>query len=135
MPEVFLKQTGKESYRAETPSGLVQFGGQNPGPMSTVAASLAGCFAMSVTDALEAMRQNVSDLRIRLSFERRKEEPTTFDSFNMHLTFRGQGLSPAKLEKAIRICEETYCPVSVILKRSGAQIKTTYVIEETKIAA
>jgi putative redox protein len=135
MPEVFLKQTGKESYRAETPSGLVQFGGQSPGPMNTVAASLAGCFAMSVTDALKTMRQNLSDLEIRLSFERRKEEPTTFDSFKMHLTFRGQGLSPAKLEKAIRICEETYCPVSVILKRSGAQIKTTYVIEETKIAA
>lgn len=128
-----MKQTGKESYRAETPSGLVQFGGKNPGPMSTVAASLAGCFAMSVTDLLETMRQNLSDLEIRLSFERNKEEPTTFESFNMHLTFHGEGLSAAKLEKAIRMCEETYCPVSVILKRSGAQIKTTYVIEGKKI--
>jgi putative redox protein len=135
MPEIFLKQTGKESYRAETPRGLVQFGGESPGPMTTVAASLAGCFAMSVTDALETMRQKPSDLEIRLSFERNKEEPNTFESFNMHLTFRGEGLSPAKLEKAIRICEESYCPVSVILRRSGAQIKTTYVIEEKKIAA
>jgi putative redox protein len=135
MPEVFLKQTGKESYRAETPSGIVQFGGENPGPMNSVAASLAGCFAMSVTEALKTMRQNVSDLAIRLSFERKKEEPTTFESFNMHLTFHGEGLSPAKLKKAIRMCEETYCPVSVILRRSGAQIRTTYMIEEKKIAA
>jgi putative redox protein len=110
MPEVFLKQTGKESYRAETPSGIVQFGGENPGPMSTVAASLAGCFAMAVTDTLEAMRQNLSDLEIRLSFERKKEEPTTFDTFNMHLTFRGEGLSSAKLERAIRMCEENVLP-------------------------
>ena len=44
---------------------------------------------MSVTDALETMRQKIADVEIRLSFERRKEEPTTFDSFNMHLIFRG----------------------------------------------
>lgn len=135
MPEVFLKQTGKESYEAQTPSGKVRFGGDSPGPMTTVAASLAGCFAMSVTDTLEAMRQRLADLEIRLSFERKNEEPRTFDTLHMHLTFRGEGLSPAKLEKAIHICEETQCPVSVILKRSGAQIRTTYVIEEKKIAA
>ena len=133
MPEIFLKQTGKQSYLATTPSGVVKFGDENPGPMSTVAASLAGCFAMSVTDALETMRQKIADLEISLSFERKKEEPRTFDAFNMHLVFRGEGLSPAKLEKAIHLCEETYCPVSVILRRSGAQIRTTYVIEEKKI--
>ena len=135
MPEVFLKQTGKESYQATTQSGTVKFGGENPGPMGTVAASFAGCFAMSVTDVLETMRQKIADLEIRLSFERKKNEPRTFDAFNMHLIFRGEGLSPAKLEKAIYLCEETYCPVSVILRRSGAQIRTTYAIEEKKIAA
>ena len=130
-----MKQTGKEFYQATTPSGIVKFGGENPGPMSTVAASLAGCFAMSVTDALETMREKIADVEIRLSFERRKEEPTTFDSFSMHLIFRGEGLSPAKLEKAIHLCEETYCPVSVILRRSGAQIRTTYAVEGKKIVA
>ena len=135
MPEIFLKQTGKESYQATTPSGVVKFGDENPGPMSTVAASLAGCFAISVTDALETMRQKIADLEIRLSFERKKEEPKTFDEFNMHLIFRGEGLSPAKLEKAIHLCGETYCPVSVILRRSGAQIRTTYAVEEMKIVA
>lgn len=135
MPEIFLKQTGKESYQATAPSGVVNFGGENPGPMSTVAASFAGCFAMSVTDALVTMRQKIDDLEIRLSFERKKEEPRTFDAFNMHLIFRGEGLSRAKLEKAIHLCEETYCPVSVILRRSGAQIRTTYAVEERKITA
>ncbi len=138
MPELFLKQTSKESYQAETPGGIVKFGGDSPGPMTTVAASLAGCFAMAVTDTLEAMRQKLSDLEIRLAFQRNKDEPTTFDTIDMHLTFRGEELSPTKLERAIRICEETYCPVTVILRRSGAQIRTTYVIEkkiEKKIAA
>jgi putative redox protein len=81
------------------------------------------------------MRQKLSDLEIRLSFERKKDEPKTFDTIDMHLTVRGEELSPAKLERAIRICEESYCPVTVMLRRSGVQIKTTYVIEEKKIAA
>src|SRR5262245_8625366 len=134
MPEILLRQTGKESYRAETSRGSVKFGGEDPGPMTTVAASLAGCFAMSITDTLEAMRQNLANLEIRLSYERQKDEPKTFDKFNMHLTLRGEELSPAKIEKAIHICEETYCPVSVILTRSGTKIRTTYVIEDSKAA-
>ena len=135
MPEILLKQTGRESYQATTPSGIVKFGGENPGPMITVAASLAGCFAMSVTDTLETMRQKIEGVEIHLSFERKKDEPTIFDTINMHLIFRGEGLLPAKLEKAISLCEETYCPVSVILRRSGAQIRTTYIVEEKQIHA
>src|SRR5690348_2346190 len=135
MPELFLKQTSKESYQVETPGGIVKFGGDSPGPVTTVAASLAGCFAMAVADTLEAMRQKLSDLEIRLSFQRKKDEPKTFEIIDMHLTLRGEELSPAKMERAIRICEESYCPVTVMLRRSGAQIRTTYVIEEKKIVA
>ena len=131
MPEVHLKKIGDSSYEAETPSGSVKFGGTNAGPMDTVAASLAGCLAISLTKTLTVMRQSLHDLEIRMTFERKKEEPKIFDHFNIHFTFRGDDLSPAKIEKAIHMAEESVCPVSVILELSGAQMRTTFMIENT----
>jgi putative redox protein len=132
MPELVLKRTTSESYRAETPSGAVSFGGGSPRPMDTVAASLAACLAMSISQTLGVMRQKLDDIEIRLSFERKEEEPKIFEYFNIHLILRGEALSPAKVEKALHMAEETYCPVSVILGLSGAQMRTTFAIENKK---
>ena len=129
MPEVSLKKTGDGTYQVDTPSGTVKFGGTSPGPMDTVAAALAGCLAISLTKALGVMRQKLDDIEIRLSFERNEEEPKIFEHFNINFIFRGENLSPPKLEKAIHMSEETICPVSSILSLSGAQMRTTFAVE------
>jgi putative redox protein len=133
MPELILKRTSPTSYHAETPSGAVNFGGSNASPMDTVAASLAGCLAMSISQTLGVMRQKLDDIEIRLSFEKKEEEPKIFEYFNIHLILRGEALSPAKVEKALHMAEETYCQVSVILGLSGAQMRSTFAIENKKI--
>ena len=131
LPEVLLKQTGKDEYQIETPGGMVRFGEGNPGPMMTTAAALAGCLAMSVSETLEVMRQKVHGIEMRMTYERKKEEPTIFDQFNIHIIVRGEGLSSAKIEKALHLSEEKTCPMSVMLRRAGAEVRTTFVIEET----
>jgi len=133
MPELVLKKTGHGSYRAETPSGTITFGGGSPSPMDTVAASLGACLAISISQTLGVMRQKLDDIEIRLSFERKEEEPKLFEYFNIHLILHGENLSPAKVEKALHMSEESYCPVSVILGLSGAQMRTTFAIENKTV--
>ena len=131
LPEVLLKQIGKDEYRIETPGGIVKFGEGTPGPMMTTAAALAGCLAMSVSETLEVMRQKVHGIKMRMSYERKKEEPKIFDQFNIHLIIRGESLSSTKIEKAVHLAEEKTCPMSVMMRHVGAEMKTTFAIEET----
>jgi putative redox protein len=130
LPEVLLKQTAKEEYQVATPGGVIRFGEGCPGPMTTTAAAFVGCFAMAVSDVLAVMRQKVQGIEMRISFERKKEEPTIFHQFKIHIIFRGEDLSSAKIEKAIRLSEEKTCPMSVMMQRVGAEVKTTSSIEE-----
>lgn len=102
--------------------------------MNTVAASLLGCLAITLTDTLKAMRQKLDEVEIRASFEREEEKPKLFKHFNVHFIFRGEDLSPAKVEKAIHLAEESTCPVSITLDRAGAEIRTTFAIENKKPA-
>ena len=131
MPEILLKQIGKDEYQVDTPGGMIRFGEGKPGPMITTAAALAGCLAMSVSETLEVMRQKVHGIEVRMTYERKKEEPKVFEQFSIHMIVRGEGLSPAKIEKALRVSEEKTCPVSIMIQRAGAQVKTTFAIEET----
>ncbi|HEX4919112.1 MAG TPA: OsmC family protein [Candidatus Bathyarchaeia archaeon] len=130
MPEVLLKQTGKETYQVETPGGVVRFGGSSPGPMTTTAAALVGCLAMSLSDTLTVMRQKIQDIEMRASFERKKEEPKIFDQFKIHIIFRGQDLSQAKIEKAIHLSEEKTCPMSVMMRLIGVKVETSFSVEQ-----
>ncbi len=108
------------------------FFGTSPNPMETVAAALGACMAMSLSQALKAMRERLDEVELQLSYEERTEEPRVFDYFNIHIVFRGDGLSPPKLEKALTLTEETYCPVSVMLESAGVELRTTFSIEQKK---
>ena len=131
MPEVLLKQIGNDEYQIETPGGVVRFGEGKPGPMITTAAALAGCLAMSVSETLKVMREKLHGIEIRMTYERKQEEPKVFDEFNIHMIVRGEALSPAKVQKALHVSEEKTCPVSIMMQRAGAKVKTTFSIEET----
>ena len=125
-----MKQIGKDEYQIDTPGGMIRFGGGKPGPMITTAAALAGCLAMSVSETLKVMRQKVHGIEIRISYERKKEEPKVFEQFNIYMIVRGETLSQAKIEKALHLSEEKTCPVSIMMQRAGADVKTTFAIEE-----
>jgi putative redox protein len=130
LPEILLKQTGKGSYQVETPSGIVKFGNGSPYPMTTAAAALAGCLAITVSDTLKVMRQKLDNIEIRMSYERENEEPKIFKHFKVHLVLHGENLSHEKVEKAVHLSEEKTCPMSVMMRLVGAKIETTFSIEE-----
>src|SRR5947209_7794891 len=102
--------------------------------MDTVAASLGACHAISISKTIIVMRQKLDDIEIRISFERNEEEPKIIEYFNIHHILRREALSPAKVEKALHMSEESICSVSVILGLSGAQMRTTFAIENKTVS-
>ena len=46
------------------------------------------------------------------------------------MIIRGESLSSTKIEKAVHLAEEKTCPMSVMMRHAGAEIRTTFAIEE-----
>lgn len=83
-------------------------------PMELVLIALGGCTAMDVASILTKMHQPFSDLRIFLNAEQREEHPRIFTKIMMKYVITGN-VETEKLEKAISLSQEKYCPVSAML--------------------
>ena len=126
---VVVKRTAGPSYVGETLSGTVRFEGSDASPMDTLAASLGGCLAITISSILQTMRQPLNDIEVRLTYEKQEERPRVFVHFKVDLVLRGEKLSHERVERAVQLAEEIYCPVSVMLQRAGVKIDTSFTLE------
>jgi putative redox protein len=125
------------AFAAETGSGHVLVmdgapdgGGRNlaPRPMETVLAGTGGCTAYDVVTILKRGRHDVRGCRVKVQAERAPSDPKVFTSVHMHFSVRGQGLTEAVVERAVRLSHEKYCSASIMLAKT-AQITTSFEIE------
>ncbi len=93
-------------------------GGENrgPRPKPLMLAALAGCTAMDVVSILKKMKQEPDDFSVAVEAELTDEHPKQYSSFHIIYQFRGEGLDPEKLEKAINLSQEKYCGVSAMYR-------------------
>lgn len=96
-------------------------------PMELLLASLGGCTGMDVLSILKKMKQPVRDFHIELEAEQATEHPRVYTRIQMVYVAWGK-VEPAKLERAIQLSQERYCPVTAMLKPT-VDIKTSYRIE------
>ena len=95
-------------------------------PMELVLIGLGGCSAIDVVLILEKGREPVSGCMVDLEAERAATEPKVFTQIHMHFTITGDGLNPAKVERAVALSAEKYCSVSAMLDKT---VKITHDIE------
>ena len=95
-------------------------------PMELVLIGLGGCSAIDVILILEKGREPVSGCVVDLEAERAASEPKVFTQIHMHFTVTGDGLNPAKVERAVALSAEKYCSVSAMLDKT---VKITHDIE------
>lgn len=101
-------------------------GTDGPSPMDTLLLALAGCMAVDVRMILEKGRVDLADLEVQVQGVRAPEPPRRYTS--IRILFRTAGVKAAdepKLERAIRLSEETYCSVFHTL-RSDLEIETDF---------
>ena len=123
-----VKWTGDASFSALSESGhtLVMdgppdHGGRNrgPRPMETVLMGMGGCTAFDVVHILRKGRQEITDCEAQIDAERAPEDPKVFTRIHIHFVIHGRRLSPAQVERAIKLSAEKYCSASIMLGKTA----------------
>lgn len=122
-------------FEAQTPSGqrMIVESPTGPesgyGPMDMVLVALAGCTAIDVVMILEKQRQQFTGLEVVVRAERAPDPPRVYTGFEMTYTIRGHDLNRAAVERAVKLSEEKYCSVGVMLSQT-APLHHTVVLED-----
>ena len=114
--------------------GPREFGGSNAGtrPKELLLLALGGCTASDVIPILEKKRVELNGFEIRITAEQRDEHPQVFTKIHLEYVFRGDGIRPQDVERAIELSETKYCSVSAML-RPAVPITWSYRIEPGRV--
>jgi len=99
-----------------------------PGPMEMMLLGVGGCTAIDIVDILEKARDKVESFRVEMEVEKAPEIPRVFTRIHMKYVLRGD-VKEANVKRAIDLSMEKYCSASIMLKRGGVDITTSYAIE------
>lgn len=103
-------------------------GGTGPKPVELVAAGLAGCTAFDVITILrQKYRQKITGYEVRVEADQAERPPKVFTEVRVHHLVKGFEIDASAIEEAIRLSEEKYCSVGVMIGKT-ARLHTTYEI-------
>lgn len=95
-------------------------GGENsgPGPKKLQLAALSGCTGMDVVSILKKMHVNIEKCNIEVQADVADEHPRYYTHMHLIYEFTGKNLPIEKLEKAVKMSEETYCGVGALYRKA-----------------
>ena len=130
----FVGESG--SGHAVVMDGAPEAGGRDIGvrPMEMLLLGMGGCTAFDVVMILEKGRAKVTALDVELDAERADTEPKVFTRIKLIYKFRGYGLKPETVERAINLSAEKYCSATVMFGKT-AKIEHSWTITEEGPAA
>jgi putative redox protein len=105
-----------------------------PRPMEMLLMALGACTGVDVVSILKKKRERVTDYRIEVRGERRKEIPRAYQRIEVRHILRGHNLSEKAVAQAVELSDTKYCSVAATL-RAAAEIITTFeiVAEESPV--
>jgi len=95
------------------------------GPMQLLLVALAGCTGLDIVSILQKKRLNLSDLQVRVRGKRANEYPMVWTDIHLTYLIWGEAILPQDAEQAIRLSEEKYCSVGLMLGKV-ARITSEY---------
>ena len=100
-------------------------GATGPKPIELVAAALAGCTAFDVINILRKKRQQVTAYEVQVEADQALNPPQVFTSVRIHHVLTGNDISAQAVEDAIKLSEEKYCSVGIMLGKA-APVTSSY---------
>jgi putative redox protein len=97
------------------------------GPMQLLLVGLAGCTGMDIVSILQKKKVNLTDFKVEVEAKRADTYPMIWTDIHVKYLLWGNNIKTGDVEQAIRLSEEKYCSVSIMLGKS-ADIKSTYFI-------
>jgi putative redox protein len=124
----FITQLGSHAVRTEA---TMDHGGTGaaPGPKSLLIAALSGCTGLDVISILKKMKVSVDEFTIDIEAQESEEHPRVYTALHLIYRFAGHELDRKKLERAVQLSQETYCPVNAMLKKAVAISYEVRIIE------
>ena len=98
--------------------------------MELMLMGLGGCTSFDVVKILRKSRQKVTNCVTHVTAQRAADIPQVFQHIAVHFVVEGQGIDPAKVERAIHLTADKYCSASIMLQRAGVDITHTFEIVE-----
>jgi len=95
-------------------------------PMELVLVALGGCTGMDVVSILRKMRVKYESFRLEIKGELNSEHPKIFKEVELVYRFSGRALPQDRIEHAVELSQEKYCPVSATLRPTA---KISYRVE------
>jgi len=105
-----------------------------PRPKELVLYALAGCTASDVISILKKKRVPLQGFEMHLTGHEAEDHPKVFTEIHVEYVFRGIGIDPGDVERAIELSTTKYCSVSAMLSPKVA-ITHSYRIEQSAAAA
>jgi len=87
-------------------------------PLELFLMSFASCSGATVVTLLRKMRKNVAGLKVNAIGTRKEEHPTGFKEIKLIFEVKSNDTEKVDVEKAIRMSEETFCPVWSMMKNN-----------------
>ena len=101
-----------------------------PSPKKLLLAAIAGCSGMDVVSILKKMRVDFQNLSIEVSGDVSDEHPKYYTKMHIVYTLTGKNIPLEKVEKAVRMSEETYCGVGALYRKAIEVSSEIKIIEE-----
>jgi len=126
---LFVARTGTGHVVAM--DGAPDGGGNNlaPRPMEMLLTGAGGCSAYDVVLILKRGRHDIRHCQVKLEGERAATDPKVFLKINFAYTVTGKGLSPAVVERAVKLSHEKYCSASAMLAETAEITHTVNIVE------
>jgi putative redox protein len=99
--------------------------GQGYTSLELLLMSLATCSGTSVVVLLRKMRKTVAGFSVNAKGIRRDQNPTSFREISLEFILTSPDAEDHDIEKAIRMSEESFCPVWAMVK-GNVEITTAF---------
>jgi putative redox protein len=96
-------------------------------PLELLLMSLAACSGGTIAMLLRKTGKTVTEVQVKAKGIRRDQHPTSFHKIFLEFNVHSGDTGDADIQKAIRLSEESICPVWAMLKNS-VEIVTEYKI-------
>jgi putative redox protein len=98
----------------------IEGGGTNlgPSPKKLMLVALSGCTGMDVVSILKKMRVDIEKCSVEVQGDVTEEHPKQYSKMHVIYEFTGKNLPIDKLQKAVKMSEDTYCGVGALYRKA-----------------
>lgn len=132
-----VRVQGEFGFETSDENGIItridatpEIGGQNFGakPMNLLLNALAGCASIDVIMILKKQKQEITGYKMTINAQR--EDNPNFSLWkHIELTFHVSGnIEEGKVKRAVELSMNKYCSVAETLRRAGAKITTSIIV-------